>query len=336
MSRHANVPVFVPHMGCPHRCSFCNQHVISGSVRPPGPEQVKTLCEQARKSLGKRMYSAQLAFFGGSFTAIDRGYRLALLEAARPFVGEAGFAGIRVSTRPDCIDEGDLAELGSCGVTAVELGVQSMCDKVLAANNRGHTAADTRRAAALIKGAGMELGLQMMTGLHGDDDEIALETAQQIIGLSPGTVRVYPTVVLEGTGLARLWRDGTYMPQTLEQAVELGARLLELFDNAGIPVIRLGLHDQDGLLEEVLAGPHHPALRELCEGRLMLDRALAALRQSGIASGSAVLRAHPRCISRMVGQRRCNIRRLESAEYRVHVVRDADVGYLVVKALPGP
>lgn len=281
----------------------------------------------AHANLGERVHDAQLAFFGGSFTAIDADYRRALLKAAQPFLGPEGFAGIRVSTRPDCIDADILDELAAAGVTAVELGAQSMSDTVLTENRRGHTAADTVRASQLIKAHGFELGLQMMTGLPDDSDAGAFDTAAKIVALAPDTVRIYPTLVLEHTALASLWRAGAYAPQTLDEAVALGARLLELFRHAGIPVIRFGLHDEAGLA--VLAGPHHPALRELCQNRLLLDKARQAL--DGMSPGKVTLAVHPRCVSQMAGQHRCNLEALCAQGYDARVCGDEAVEPLTVQ-----
>jgi len=325
VSHHVNVPVFVPHAGCPHLCSFCNQRTISGELRPPTPEEVSAVFAAARESLGERMHSAQLAFFGGSFTGVDPEYRRALLKAACPFVGPGGFSGIRVSTRPDLITPDILAELRDYGVTAVELGAQSMRDEVLKANDRGHSAREVAHASRLIKKAGLELGLQMMTGLYGDDNEGAMDTARALAALEPDTVRVYPTVVLEGTRLARLWREGRYAPQSLEEAVALGARLLEVFHSRGIRVIRLGLQDEEGLRQGMLAGPHHPALRELCESRLMLQKALDELDAGRIPPGPLLIKVHPGCLSKMIGQHRCNIAALAGRGYRARVEASRDI-----------
>lgn len=317
------MPVFVPHAGCPHACSFCNQRAISGAVTPPTPEQAAAVFERARESLGEKTRDAELAFFGGSFTAIEEAYRTALLEAAQPFLRRGGFAGIRVSTRPDCVDDAVLHDLKRYGVTTVELGVQSMRGEVLGRNARGHTPEDVHRASARVRACGLRLCHQMMTGLYGDDDAGALYTAREIIAMRPDMVRVYPALVLHGTRLETLYRDGAYTPQTLEEAVVLGARLLELFGEAGIPVIRFGLHDEPGL--DVVAGPHHPALRELCEARRMLERARRLLHGDKVPPGQAALRVHPRCVSQMAGQRRMNLKILAEQGYEVKIIADAAV-----------
>jgi len=317
-----NVAVFVPHLGCPHRCSFCNQREISGTLTVPSPEDVRKTARGALEKLGKAAANSEIAFFGGSFTAIKRGLMVSLLKAAGESVGPGLFKGIRISTRPDAIDSDTLEILKEYGVSAVELGAQSMDDRVLELNGRGHTAADVTAASNLIKSAGIELGLQMMTGLYGDTEEGILLTAGKIAELHPATVRVYPTIVVKNTSLERLYRRGDYKPQSLEEAVGLCSKLLEFFHVKNIRVIRLGLHSEKSLIENYVAGPWHPAFRELCESRLYYKRACEAL--SGL-SGDAVLYVGEGEVSKLTGQRRENIKALEKAFG----------AKLKIKALPG-
>lgn len=305
--KHANVAIFVPHEGCPNQCSFCNQRRISGVDRSGEAEEVQKCITTAISSLGEKTKDAEIAFFGGSFTAIPRERMLRLLEAAYPFVKSGRFKGVRVSTRPDAIDAEVLSVLKAYGATAVELGAQSMNDKVLEMNRRGHTAADVKNASGQIRAAGLELGLQMMTGLYGSNDGLDLETARQIIALRPDTVRIYPTIVLEGTALAELARAGEYIPAELNETVELCARLLREFHKADIPVIRLGLHAGGDVENGYVAGPWHPALRELCESRIYLDSAVNALKAAGLARGEVALNVPEGAASKMAGQKRCNL-----------------------------
>lgn len=277
MNKHINVGLFVPHAGCPHQCSFCNQKTISGTVKPLTAEDVDEACRIAIES-GKTDYqTSEIAFFGGSFTAIDEEYMVSLLQSAKKYIDEKYFKGVRISTRPDCIDTAKLEILKKYGVTSIELGAQSTDDRVLFLNKRGHTAADIENASALIKKNGFELGLQMMTGLMGSNDEKDIATAEKIISLTPDTVRIYPTIVLENTPLAQEMKNGAYVPQTLEEAVKLCAKLLEMFEQANINVIRLGLHSGGNVEEGYLAGAYHPAFRELCEGELFLKKMLSQL-----------------------------------------------------------
>lgn len=333
MKHHANAAIFVPHAGCPHQCSFCDQKAISGTAELPTPGSVTQLLQKASKSLGERIRSAQIAFFGGSFTAIPREYRISLLRAAQPFCGKGGFSGIRISTRPDCITPAILKELVAFNVTAIELGAQSMDCAVLTANKRGHTPEQVEHASRLIKQAGISLGLQMMVGLYGEDAQSSHCTAERLAQLKPDTMRIYPTLVMMGTYLEALYHSGEYTPLALEAAVDICARLLELFQQRNIPVIRMGLHDTPDLQRGFVAGPYHPAFRELCESKLMLGRAINALKSAEISSGEVHLHVDPRDISRMIGQNRRNHTALEQLGYKVRVVGDAVVEPFTVKVV---
>lgn len=316
---HANISVFVPHIGCPNMCSFCNQRYITGTFKAPLKSDVVNAVETAVKSSRYDPHNTEIAFFGGSFTAINRNYMTELLKTAYTYVKNGTVRGIRISTRPDAIDDEIISILRSYGVTSIELGAQSMSDRVLKMNNRGHSVEDVVRSSEMIKQAGFELGLQMMTGLYGDTDELALKTAETIIKLSPDTVRIYPTIVLKGTDLAALYSDNKYQPQTLEDAVSLCTVLYKKFTDNGIRVIRLGLHSIEN--EAYIAGPWHPAFSELCQSQIMLEKALETLAEKGkyiiyVSSGS---------VSKMVGQKRNNINLLNSNGYDCRVKADTDL-----------
>ncbi len=332
--KHSNVALFIPHNGCPHGCSFCNQRDITGQSRQPSAEDVIRAVQTARESLGDNSRNAEIAFFGGSFTAIDRSYMLELLKAAAPFVQSGEFAGIRCSTRPDAIDREVLALLKQYGVTSIELGAQSMSDEVLEANHRGHTAQDVRNAAALIREEGFSLGLQMMTGLYGSSDELDRATAAALAELKPDTMRIYPTVVLQGTELSALYEQGLYSPPSLEEAVRLCAELLQFFEERNIRVIRLGLHDSDSLEQSRLAGAYHPAFRELCEGEIMYANALAAMKKSRVVQGAADFFVHPSSVSRFIGQKRKNLIRLSQTGVTAIVRQDSRLGKYEVYCAP--
>lgn len=327
MSRgHANIALFIPHIGCPNQCSFCDQHSISGAQQAPTPQEVAQTCQQAVSAMGKRAQQAEIAFFGGSFTAIDRAYMTALLEAASPFVAAGQVGGIRLSTRPDAIDAEVLTLLKRHGVTSIELGAQSMRDEVLALNRRGHTADQVRQAARLIRQHGFALGLQMMTGLYGDTPEGARYTAAELAALRPDQVRIYPTVVLEGTLLAKLLGSGAYVPMGLEETLPLAAELLSYFEERGISVIRLGLHASREVEARMLAGCYHPALRELCENRLFLQRILEQTQQ--LPKGPIAVYCNPRDRSKAAGQKRSNLQYLEHMGYpcTLYTVEDLPLG----------
>ena len=317
MSRkHSNISIFVPHIGCPNKCSFCNQRYITGACKGPGADDVGAAVAAAQSSKNYDPATTEIAFFGGSFTAINRNYMTDLLEAAAVFVREGLVRGIRISTRPDAIDEEILGILKGYGVTSIELGAQSMNDRVLKMNNRGHTVRDVENASALIKRHGFELGLQMMTGLYGDSDSSAIHTAEKLTALRPDTVRIYPTIVLKDTDLAALYADNIYKPQTLDKAVKLAAELYTMFEENGVRVIRLGLHS----IEEkaYIAGPWHPAFSELCQSQIMLTGILKSLKDKG----NYIIYVAPGCVSKMTGQKRKNLVFLAGKGYNCRVRED--------------
>lgn len=317
--KHGNLPIFVPHIGCPHRCTFCDQRTISGAKNAPTPKDVERLCVDALTLDSDR--KLELAFFGGSFTAIDRDYMISLLEAADKFIGQ-GISGIRLSTRPDAVGEEVLEILKRYHVTAIELGVQSMSDEVLIKNRRGHTAADVEQAVERIKRFGFELGLQMMIGLDGDTEETTLYTAERIIGFAPDTVRIYPTIALDHTELGERLKKGEYTALTLEEGVRRTARVMELFGQKApdIRIIRVGLHPSEEVERNMLGGPYHPAFRELCESEIMKKRLLSQLEKLG--KGSYRVLVNPKDISRMNGQKRKNVQSLAALGYDITVVGD--------------
>ncbi len=323
-ARASIIPVFVPHLGCPHACVFCNQRRITGQARPADAETVREAIRRAQQipCSAKR----ELAFYGGSFTAIEEERQIELLSAAKEAMEAGKIDAIRLSTRPDAIDASVLARLRAYDVETVELGAQSMDEAVLAACRRGHTVGDVRRASAMIKASGMRLVLQMMTGLPGDTPEKSLKTAEELIACMPDGVRIYPTVVVMDTELCGLWLAGMYREHSVEDAVSVCAQIVPLFEEAGIPVIRLGLNPTEDLSGgDAVAGAYHPALGELVKSRIFYNRASAQL--SGIAPGSrVVLEVHPSQLSQMIGQHRENITRLREAFALADVrVRPADV-----------
>lgn len=313
---HANISVFVPHMGCKNMCSFCNQRYIAGTAEIPDERAVIDAVKTAVNTKGYDALTTEIAFFGGSFTAIDRDYMVRLLEAALTFVKDGTVSGIRISTRPDAIDEEVLSILKNYGVTAIELGAQSMDDEVLKMNDRGHSSLCVEKASRLIKDFGFSLGLQMMTGLYGDTDENALATADKIIVLNPDTVRIYPTIVLEQTRLESLYKSGEYKPQSLGEAVLLASRLLLKFHENKINVIRTGLHSID--LDRYVAGPWHPAFKELCDAEIYLNKVLDSLKEKG----NYIIYVPRGETSKMTGQKRKNIEFLKQKGFNCKIKED--------------
>ena len=314
--KHINVALFVPDEGCPHRCSFCNQKTISGKTKKLTVEDIDEAVKIASANGDSK---GEIAFFGGSFTAIEKSYMVSLLERAKLYIDEGLFEGIRISTRPDCINEEILILLKKYGVTSIELGCQSMNDEVLLLNGRGHTSDDVVKASELIKEYGFEFGVQMMTGLYGDSDETAIKTAEKLIALSPDTARIYPTVVLEGTRLSELYKAGEYKPQTVEEASELCARLIPMFEEKGIRIIRLGLHSGGNVEEGFVAGAYHPAFKEICESKIYFQNILKEIRRENIPKGDITLTVNKKCVSALVGQKRSNIEKLRSMGYTCRI-----------------
>ncbi|MHB8843505.1 MAG: elongator complex protein 3 [Nitrospirota bacterium] len=301
------IPFFIPHAGCTHQCVFCDQRNITGKQAPPAASSIpSTISRCLHERAGKG--PAQVAFYGGSFTALPPSLQQAYLEPAQPFIASGAISGIRLSTRPDCINAEVLSLLERYHVRTIELGVQSMDDDVLRLSGRGHTAADTVRAVRLLREHGFLIGLQLMPGLPGDSTGIFQATVGQVIGLKPDFVRIYPALVIRDTPLAAMYNTGRYAPLALDAAVTLCREALDRFEEAGIEVIRIGLQATDELESPgtIVAGPFHPAFRQLVESSRFLIRMGRCL-PPGNAPGSITFRVNPADLSPAIGQNRQNI-----------------------------
>lgn len=319
--KHITVGLFVPHKGCPNQCSFCNQKSISGQMKNLTAQDVHKAVAVALEN--PNLKNAEIAFFGGSFTAIERDYMLELLHAANEYIDNDKFKGIRISTRPDAIDDEICKILAENSVCAVELGAQSMNDRVLSLNQRGHTSFDVINAVRILKSYGFETGLQMMTGLYGSDFEESIETAKKIIALYPDTVRIYPTVVLENTHLAELYRKGEYVPQTVEQAVEICAEILPMFYESGIKVIRTGLHSGGNVEDGFIAGAYHSAFKEKCESRIYYKKILDELKNKNVTDCTVFV---PKgALSQVIGQKKENLKKFIEKGYNLTVKEKEDL-----------
>ena len=296
------VPIFIPHAGCPHDCVFCNQREISSCRRPPDPTVV---CEIISRCLDVSGEKPEIAFYGGSFTALPLSEQRGFLSSARSF-GDR-ISGIRVSTRPDAVDGERLRLLREYGVTVIELGAQSMDDDVLCMSRRGHTAEDVERACADIRRYPFTLIVQLMTGLPGDTREKSVLSARRVRALAPDAARIYPVVVVAGTALESMWHSGEYMPPALDEAIETAADMLCAL--APVPVIRIGLNPTEELSGgAALAGAYHPALGEMVRSRLLLRRMLGIV-ESAPAGNIRLLFARQE-LPAAIGQKRENILRL--------------------------
>ena len=309
--RHVNIPVFIPHLGCPNQCVFCNQRSIS-EHKDFCEESVRDEIEQVLSTL-RLEDEAEIAFFGGSFTGIDRALMCRLLDLAESYVKSGRVQSIRLSTRPDYIDDEILSILSSYSVKTVELGLQSMDDAVLSACRRGHTAQEAEVACRAVVNAGFSLVGQMMIGLPAATPESEIQTAQKIIDLGASAVRIYPTVVFYDTPLCEMAQHGHYAPLTVEEAVERTAPVLQLFRARALPCIRVGLCATESLTSPnaVYAGPNHPALGEMILGECLYQKVKAAVLQAGLAKEGIVLEVPQKELSATVGQHRRNIEKLQ-------------------------
>ena len=318
MAKQRIIPIFVPHLGCPGACVFCNQRRISGVTVETTADMVKNEIDSALERIGDQ--TAQVAFYGGSFTAIDKEKQEKLLAAAYEYVKNGKVTAIRLSTRPDAIDEEVIRRLKRYSVDTVELGCQSMDDEVLRLSKRGHDGAACEKAAMMLKNAGFKVILQMMTGLPGDDGSQSIETAGKMVDIKPDGVRIYPTVVVRDTELFDLWETGAYKEHTVDDAVELCAVLCRMFDEAGIPVIRLGLNPTEELSGgAAAAGAYHPALGELVRSRMWLDRLRQLLNGQKLPQ-DIVITVPKGTVSYCVGQKKANIESLKS-EYGLRSIK---------------
>ncbi len=322
--KHANIPVFVPHLGCPNDCVFCNQRKITGQDSFC-IEDARRSIEETVASLGEASKNAEIAFFGGSFTGIDRALMISLLDMAKEFCDRGIASGIRMSTRPDYIDSEILSILSTYPVKTIELGIQSLSDKVLFASKRGHTASDSIRAMKAVKSAGFALIGQMMVGLPFSalDDEI--DTLKGICDSGADGIRIYPTAVFASTELHEMMKDSRYLPLSVEDAVSRTAELLCIAHDRNMPVIRVGLCETDSLHSEsgIVAGAFHPAIGEMCMSEFFFRLFTRRLDPCESLSGKkAVICVAKNMLSKAIGQKRINIIKLKDkyslSEIKIH------------------
>ena len=311
MKRHVNIPIFIPHLGCPNQCVFCNQRTISG-VSEFNISDVRSQIETALATVDSSS-EAEIAFFGGSFTGIDRELMESLLRLAYEYVSSGRVKSLRCSTRPDYINEEILSLLKQYGVTTIELGLQSSSDHVLSLTRRGHSYDDEAKACKMIVEQGFSLVGQMMIGLPGSTIESEIATAQFIIDSGADGARIYPTVVFHDTELCNMASAGEYSPLDLDDAVERSARILEMFLDAGIDVIRIGLCSSENLTDtdKYYAGPNHPALGEMVESAMIYNK-ISRLLNENISYSDVTLRVPVAkgYLSKATGQKKSNKNRL--------------------------
>ena len=304
------IPIFLPHAGCPHRCVFCDQSSITGvRSKKRSPKDVRDQIEAFLKFKTGRRNTVQIAFFGGNFLGIPADEIKHLLAEAAEYVKTGRVNSIRFSTRPDTIDHPRLDLIRNFPVTTIELGVQSMDERVLSATKRGHSAADTEKAIQCLKELNYEVGIQLMVGLPGDTPERLTASAQRVARLKPDFIRIYPTLVLAGSQLAAGYRKGDYVPLSIDEAVSRAKQLYLLFKSEKIRVIRMGLQASQDLENgsTILAGPYHPAFGHLVYSEIFLDMAVAQIESSALKTDSISIRANPGDVSKLRGLRNRNI-----------------------------
>jgi len=304
------IPIFLPNLGCRQRCLFCNQKVTGEEL--PSSSSVRDFIEASLRGspLDKNDRENQVAFYGGSFTAIHREDQIRYLKEVQPFLSSGLIDSIRISTRPDALGQETLSELKKYGVKTVEIGAQSMIDEVLLLANRGHWVEDTVSAATRLRLWGFEVGIHLMIGLPGDTVDRFLQTLDQVINLGPDFVRIHPTLVLKGAPLEILWRAGRYSPLPLKEAIQWLKKGLLKLERSSIKVARIGLQPTEELERNFLSGPYHPALHQLIDSAIFFDMATSLLQLSQ-ENGQVLFLCHPKEVSNLRGQRNENMIRLK-------------------------
>ena len=329
MKKQYIIPIFVPHLGCPNDCIFCNQKSISGQKSNMTKEKAKEIIENYLKSIDKENAQIEIAFFGGSFTAIEEERQEELLQVASEFVKSGQVESIRVSTRPDAIDKKILKRLKKYKVKTIELGVQSSNNYILKRINRGHTFEDVKRAAKLIRWNGFRLGVQMMVGLPESTTIDEINTAKELIKLKPKMVRIYPVLVIKNTPLEKELEKGTYKPLTVVQAVEVCKEIVRLFYDKNIDIIRIGLQPTDEISEpgseksEVVAGPYHPAFRQLVESAMWYDAIVGKIKRLNVKVKEVEVTVNPVDANNVIGHKKENVKNLKEL-YDVNLVLKQD------------
>lgn len=321
------IPIFLPHSGCPHHCSFCNQTAITGTA--PGcftVEMFRLLIKKFMKYKGRRQQHVQVAFYGGNFLGLKKDTIKLFLDESTTFVKWGIIHSVRFSTRPDTINEELLDFIKEYPISTIEIGLQSMDDQVLAMSKRGHTAKDTEKAVDLLQGRKYDVGLQMMVGLPGDNEAKSLATAQRIVEFSPAFVRIYPTVVLENSLLANWYQKGKYTPWSLDRCVTLVKKIYLLFQDNKIPVIRMGLQASEDFEKgsAIVAGPYHPSFGHLVHSAIFFDKAAEALTSKKDLHKKVSINVHPNSISKMRGLNNNNVDRLKTKFHikSLHIIPD--------------
>ena len=329
MKKQYIIPIFVPHLGCPNDCIFCNQKSISGQKEQMTAKKARKIIDDYLKSLNDEDAQVEIAFFGGSFTAIEKEKQEELLQLANEYIKDGRVESIRISTRPDCIDKETLKRLKKYKVKTIELGVQSANDYILLASNRGHTFEDVKKASKMIRWHGFKLGHQMMVGLPESTRIDEINTAKALIKLKPKMVRIYPVLVVKNTKLEEEFNKGKYDPLPLVQAIEVCKEIVRLFADKKIDIIRVGLQSTDeisapgGEKSEVVAGPYHPAFRQLVESSMWYDAIVAKIKKLNTKVKEVEVTVSPLDANNVVGHKKENIKKMKNT-YDVDLIIKQD------------
>ncbi len=311
------IPIFVPHLGCPNDCTFCNQRKISGQLKNVTENDVRDTIEFYLKNFKEKNSYIEVAFYGGSFTGIDVEIQEKLLSTAYEYIKNKSINGIRISTRPDYINRAILKRLKKYKVKTIELGVQSTNDYVLSVCKRGHTYQDVIKASKLIRKFRFNLGHQMMVGLPESSLQDDLKTANDLIKLKPKMIRIYPVLVIKDTELEEEYKAGNYEPLTLNQAVERCKELCYLFGKKKIDIIRIGLQNTDTICSpkdersEVVAGPYHETFRQLVESSIYYDTITQKIKNLNTKAKEITITVNPQNVNNVVGYKRENINKIK-------------------------
>ena len=311
--KHYVIPIFVPHLGCPNDCVFCNQKSISGQQKMITKEEIKNTIDFYLENIKDKQVKKEVAFFGGSFTGIDVEKQEEFLQTAYQYIKNGKIDSIRISTRPDYINKAILKRLKKYRVKTIELGVQSANDYVLKQSRRNHTFEDVKKASKLIRRYRFNLGHQMMIGLPESTKIDEINTAKELIKLKPQMVRIYPVLVIKNTKLEKDYLDKKYKPLTVVQAIEICKEIVPMFMKKKIEIIRIGLQNTDEITDpsikgsEVVAGPYHPAFRQLVESSLWYDNIVERIKELNVKVKKVQITVNPKEVNNVVGHKRENI-----------------------------
>lgn len=329
MKNNYIIPIFISHKGCPNQCTFCNQRKISGSLGEIDINKIRKEIEEWIHRLQNDKYlkvlHRQIAFFGGSFTGIDINIQKSLLELANEYIDNGNIDSIRISTRPDYINDEILKMLKDYNVDTIELGIQSMDNQILQEAKRGHTSEDVKKACKLINQYGFCLGVQMMIGLKESTLEKEINTCMQLIDLKPKIARIYPVLVIKDTELEEQFNRNEYKALDVVEAVNRSKEVLKLFNKNNIDVIRIGLQATDNIAEgkDVVAGPFHPAFGQLVKSEIIYDEICQYLEKNKIINSELSIEVNPSDVSTLIGNKKINIIRiLQKFNVKIKIIKN--------------